>query len=108
MADAIAVHKGLFLEEPLQNLEAQVLWDADKLAKIGLTAVFHWTGGALAGTDFRTVDDLIARSRSAEWQTKTVASMHTEPARRAARQRLASYTRFWDSLEQELTGADLE
>ena len=36
-AAAIADHMGLWRDEPLTVLEAQVLWDADKLAKIGLT-----------------------------------------------------------------------
>src|SRR5690606_7903429 len=44
VAAAIADHMGLWRDEPLAVLEAQVLWDADKLAKIGLTAVFHWAG----------------------------------------------------------------
>ncbi len=108
VADAIAAHQGLYLDQPIEGLEAQVLWDADKLAKIGLTAVFHWTGGALAGDQVRTMDDLVARGRNADWQARTVASMHTAPARRAARQRLETYTRLWDTLEAELSGADLE
>jgi uncharacterized protein len=108
VAEAIAAHQGLFREQPIDGLEAQVLWDADKLAKIGLTAVFHWTGGALAGDEIRTMDDLIARGRNAEWQQKTVASMHTAPARRAAHKRLKAYNQLWDTLEQELSGADLD
>jgi uncharacterized protein len=108
VAEAIAVHQGLYRDQPIQELTAQVLWDADKLAKIGLTAVFHWTGGALAGDEIRTMDDLIARGRDAEWQARTVASMHTAPARRAAKKRLAAYNALWDTLESELAGADLE
>lgn len=107
VAQAIEAHMGLWRDKPLQRLEAQVLWDADKLAKIGLTAVFHWTGGDLAKGKSRTLDELIARGRSADWQAKTVASMHTEPARRAAEKRLAAYNWLWDELERELEGADL-
>ena len=107
VARAIEDHMGLWRDEPLTKLESMVLWDADKLAKIGLTAVFHWTGLALAGNKTRTLADLIARGRSAEWQAKTVASMHTEPARRAAKSRLKSYQWLWDSLEAELKGDDL-
>jgi uncharacterized protein len=107
VAAVIEVHKGLWRDGPLDNLEAQVLWDADKLAKIGLTAIFHWTGHALAGTTPRTLDELMALGRSADWQAKTVASMHTEPARRAARRRLHAYRDLWDELEGELSGADL-
>ena len=108
VAQAIVDHMGLWRDEPLTNLESQVLWDADKLAKIGLTAVFHWTGDALAGNKFRNVHDLIKRGRDADWQEKTVASMHTEPAQRAAQKRLVAYNKLWDELEAELEGDDLE
>lgn len=107
VAAAIADHMGLWRDEPLTALESQVLWDADKLAKIGLTAVFHWAGGWLAGSEMRTMDGLIARGRAQEWQPRTVASMHTEPARRAAAARLAAYNNLYDALEAELSGADL-
>jgi uncharacterized protein len=107
VATAIEDHMGLWREEPLTNLESMVLWDADKLAKIGLTAVFHWTGLALAGNKSRTLSDLIERGRSAEWQARTVASMHTEPARQAAQSRLKAYNWLWNTLEAELNGDDL-
>jgi len=107
VAQAIEDHMGLWRDEPLTNLESQVLWDADKLAKIGLTAVFHWTGLALAGNKFRDVHDLIKRGRTADWHEKTVASMHTQPARRAAKSRLKAYNKLWDELEAELNGEDL-
>jgi uncharacterized protein len=107
-AQAIADHMGLWRDEPLTVLESQVLWDADKLAKIGLTAIFHWTGFSLAGTEMRTLAELIARGRSADWQAKTVASMHTAPARRAAEARLAAYNALYDALERELAGDDLK
>jgi len=108
VAAAIAEHMGLWRDEPLAVLESQVLWDADKLAKIGLTAVFHWAGGWLAGDEMRTLADLIARGRDAEWQARTVASMHTEPAKRAAAARLTAFRDLYDELERELTGADLQ
>ncbi len=107
VAQAIAEHMGLWRDEPLTVLESQVLWDADKLAKIGLTAVFHWTGFSLAGNEMRALEELIARGRDAEWQAKTVASMHTAPARRAAEARLTAYRELYDALERELTGDDL-
>ena len=108
VAQAIESHKGLYRRTPLKNLEAMVLWDADKLSKIGLTAVFHWTGGALAGTKSVTIAEIIARGRQANWQAKTVASMHTKPAQRAAKKRLKAYNKLWDKLEAELNGDDLE
>jgi uncharacterized protein len=107
VAQAIADHMGLWRDEPLTVLESQVLWDADKLAKIGLTAIFHWTGFSLAGDEMRALAELIARGRDAAWQEKMVASMHTEPAKRAAAARLAAYRALYDELERELAGEDL-
>jgi len=108
VAKTIEDHMGLWLDSPLTNLESMVLWDADKLAKIGLTAAFHWTGGELAGNKLRDMDDLVAKARTADWQRKTVESMHTTPARRAARKRLKAYEKLWDNLEAELRGDDLK
>lgn len=107
VAQAIDQHMGLWREEALDVLEAQVLWDADKLAKIGLTAVFHWTGSALAGDQMRTLNKLIARARANDWLPKTVASMHTKPAKRAAKARLKAFNKLYNRLEAELAGDDL-
>jgi len=107
VARAIADHKGLWRDEPLTELESMVLWDADKLSKIGLTAAFHWTGMALAGDRLTTLADLITASRDAPWLEKTVASMHTAPARQAAQTRLEAYNLLYSELEAELKGDDL-
>jgi len=107
VARAIADHKGLWRDEPLTELESMVLWDADKLSKIGLTAAFHWTGMALAGDRLTTMADLITSSRDVPWLEKAVASMHTAPARQAAQSRLEAYNLFYSDLEAELKGDDL-
>jgi uncharacterized protein len=107
VAQAIADHMGLWRENPLLNLESQVLWDADKLTKIGLTAAFHWTAMMLADGKLTTTADLIKNGRKPDWQDRTVNSMHTEPARRAAQQRLKAFNRLWAELEAELKGDDL-
>lgn len=108
VAKTIDDHMGLWLKKPLKKLESQVLWDADKLAKLGLTAAFHWTGNVLSKNDktWKT-KKLIANGRNAEWQEKTVASMHTKPAQEAAIKRLAAYNELWNNLENELKGNDL-
>jgi uncharacterized protein len=108
VAQVILDHMGLWLDEPLTNLESQVLWDADKLAKIGLTAAFHWLGLALSSGNTKETLDFVADGRGIDWQAKTVASMHTEPAKRAGARRLLAFRRLWDELEGELTGSDLD
>ena len=107
VAQAIADHQGLWREEPLQRLESQILWDADKLAKLGLTAAFHWTGMKFARETSLTMAELVASLRDAQWLEKTAASMHTAPARRAARSRLRAFRHLWETLEAELRADDL-
>jgi uncharacterized protein len=108
VAKAIEDHMGLWLDKPLKNLESQVLWDADKLSKIGLTAAMHWTANDI-GRNKRsyTTRELILRGRKQDWLPKTVASMHTKPARKAAKKRLKRYQKLWRRLEEELNGDDL-
>lgn len=108
VAQVIEEHMGLWRDHPLQSLESQVLWDADKLAKLGLTAAFHWLGMALMHKEAPELAELIGHVRDASWQEKTVASMHSEPARRAAAQRLQSFNALWAQLERELKGDDLK
>lgn len=107
VAQAIEEHRGLWRDEPLHSLESQVLWDADKLAKLGLTAAFHWLGNSLTREQAVELDNLIADLRDAEWQRKTVASMHTPHARRAAEQRLKHFDELWQKLQCELAAEDL-
>jgi hypothetical protein len=54
-----------------------------------------------------TLERLIHRARANDWLPRTVASMHTPPARRAAAARLAAFQQLYDSLEGELKGGDL-
>ena len=108
VAKVIRQHMGLWRATPLQDLEAQVLWDADKLAKIGLTSVFHFTPLTVMQGNGRTTLSLIEKGRNNyDWLPKTVASMHTKPAKKAAKARLAAFNQVWEQLEAELGGADL-
>ena len=108
VAQAIADHMGLWREEPLTRLESQVLWDADKLAKLGLTAAIHWMGLDFAKGKKASTRGIVVQMREIDWLEKCVSSMHTEPAQRAARRRLQTFNELWDTLETELDGADLE
>lgn len=107
VAQAIEDHMGLWRDKPLGNLESQVLWDADKLTKVGLTAAIHAMGNDLSSRKQRDTLAMIARWRSQEWRQKTVASMHTESARRTAQERFDAYNRLVDELEREWFANDL-
>src|SRR5690606_18767438 len=86
VVDAIRQHEGMTRPAgapPLQPLEAAVLWDADKLSKLGIQALsylfstHYWAGKGMA-------------ERLAECQAYvtglacTVESMNTAPARALA------------------------
>jgi len=108
VAKAIRSHMGLWRSKPLKDLESQVLWDADKLAKIGLTAAFHFMSLDVMKGNGRTIQSLIDNARSNnKWMPKTVASMHTKPAKKAAKKRLKRFNKLWNNLEAELQGEDL-
>ncbi len=107
VAQAIEEHQGLWRRQPLTDLESMVLWDADKLTKIGLTSVFHVTGMFMMSGRKSNIKSLMKRGRAANWIQKTIASMHTEPARRAAQARFVAAQQLWDELERELHGEDL-
>ncbi len=93
VAMAIRLHEGLFREEgasPLEPIEAAILWDADKLSKLGvealayaLSAPYAW-GQGLA----ERREGLAAFTR--EVLARTVHSMNTPPARILAAQRYAN------------------
>ncbi len=106
VANAILKHVGLFTEEPVEPLEAAVLWDADKLSKLGATAVLHFVGYRVAGGK-GTTRGLIERLSDQPWQPEAVRSFHTEPARAAGRRRLQAYQEFWKQISQEFDGDDL-
>lgn len=108
VAKAIEGHMGLWRSRPLKNLEAAILWDADKLTKIGVTAALHWVGGSLAkAAKPLTTSDLQKIGQGVGWQKKTVASMHTTPARVAAKKRYKAFCSLWKQLEAELSASDL-
>jgi uncharacterized protein len=92
VVEAIRQHAGLFRPEgapPLEPLEAAVLWDADKLSKLGLEAVAY-----SLSAPFVQGRTLAERRRDIAEYTQTVlsrsvTSMNTAPARRLAERRFA-------------------
>jgi len=103
VADAIAQHEGLTLDAPLSPLAAAILWDADKLAKLGATGDLHFlaAGFSLRPTTQETAED--QRRWTEDIAARTAASMNTAPARAEAARRLEA-TRAWNAaLRRELS-----
>ena len=108
VAHAIAVHTGLWRDEPLKVLEAQILWDADKLTKIGLTAALHWMGNHFSKEDTtRTGESVLKMLNRSDFMEKTVSSFHTPTAQAVGTIRYAAYQAFCSGLEAELAQKDL-
>jgi len=95
VAVAITQHEGLVREDeagapvpPLEPLMAAILWDADKLTKLGVQALAYFLSGhhllGLSLHERRVKADSFLESTLA----RTVASMNTEPGRRLAARRL--------------------
>lgn len=90
VADAIRKHVGLFRAadaEPLSPLEAAVLWDADKLTKLGVQALMFNLSTTYAA--FHTLEERRADNYEFTHKTlvHTVASMNTAPAQALAERR---------------------
>jgi uncharacterized protein len=107
VADAISKHVGLATVEPVEPLEAAILWDADKLTKLGVTIMIHSTALLLPCCEEVTTERLIDQWRDPEWGGKPVPYFNTEPARQAGRARLAVLRRFAEQAKREWNGDDL-
>jgi uncharacterized protein len=108
VCDAIAKHVGLTREPPappVEPLEAAILWDADKLSKLGLMAVVHFVRASLAYRDAATTDEAIRQNL--EWlpmNQAIAASFSTPPAREMGGARAARFEAFWEELAREWAG----
>lgn len=107
VCEAIRVHEGLFRDRPLEQLEAAILWDADKLSKLGATYLVH---GLCIRPAFDPIfqgkptdTDLILHSLES-WVgmgERIVASMNTQPGRAEGASRLSFLREFVEELRGE-------
>ncbi len=107
VCEAIRVHEGLFRDRPLEQLEAAVLWDADKLSKLGATYLVHTLCSRPAFDPIfrgRPTDTTLVLDSTEEWLEmgeRIAASMNTEPGRIEGARRLAYLKRFVGELKRE-------
>ena len=103
VCDVIRKHVGLTLKAPLEPIEAQVVWEADKLSKLGLTGVVHDIIAGIRYDPYKGIDGILARMQNALPLCREIAaSMNTEQAKRLAKDRIRSFEHFIKSLENEL------
>lgn len=113
VCDAIRKHVGLTLTRPVQPLEAKILWDADKIAKLGVAGLIHLLVNGLKmkpGMDLRSISNEI--KEFTVLAEKIAASMNTIPGKEIAQERLRTLQNLSLILERELNpdrqpGADV-
>ena len=103
ICDAIRKHVGLTLESPLEPLEAQVLWEADKLVKLGVTVFAHmivYMQQARPGFSLKDLADELRDYLSLAERIAT--SMNTELAQELAQIRLDTMRSISELLDSEI------
>ncbi len=107
VAAAIRVHEGLCKDYRLEQLEAAILWDADKLSKLGATYLVHsFCSHPAFDPIFQgkpTDTDLVLRATQ-DWLVigkRIVGSMNTEPGRTEGARRLTYLKKFVKELTEE-------
>ncbi|RDE17824.1 MAG: hypothetical protein C4K49_00795 [Candidatus Thorarchaeota archaeon] len=103
VCDAIRKHVGLTLNEPLAPLEAQVLWDADKIVKLGLVGFIHYIINGIKlrpGMDMAEIADEIRDF--IPLAEKIAASMNTLPGKGMAATRLEHLKMVSGYLDREI------
>ncbi len=113
VAHAIRHHAGLFRSpraEPLQPLETAILWDADKLSKLGLPQIAALlSSNWVQGKTLPERHDLV-REYVHTWIDRTAESMNTEPARTIARvryQEMVQFVQIWQCQQNDPFGRDI-
>jgi uncharacterized protein len=106
VVNAISQHEGMTRPPgapPLQPLEAAVLWDADKLSKLGVQAITY-----MLSTHYLAGKGLVERlaecqSHVAGTLLRTVESMNTAPARALAEERYQHMCQFLEVWQAEVS-----
>jgi HD superfamily phosphodiesterase len=108
VGDAILKHVGLVSETQVTPLEAAIIWDADKLSKLGALGVLHAVALGASSGQLHATQELSEWLSQGELWPQVAASMNTEPARHAALQRLVGTGDFSHRVNIEWEALDIE
>jgi len=110
VCEAIAKHVGLTREPaapPVEPLEAAILWDADKLSKLGYTAVVHFARASLSYWDAASTDEAIRHNLAWCAMNQRIGdSFNTPLARKLGAARAERFAAFWEELAREWAGEE--
>ncbi|BBB31775.1 conserved hypothetical protein [Thermotomaculum hydrothermale] len=101
VAEAIRNHVGLFKDNKNRCLEGKILWDADKLTKVGALSLAHSLAiaGAFGGIDTKGIVE-----RGLKWANLVpdiVKGFHTETAKKIGKERAEILISFYKQLDNE-------
>ncbi len=102
ICDTIRKHVGLTLDSPLEPMEAQILWEADKLVKLGVTVFAHmivYMQQAKPGFSLSSLADELRDYL--DLAGRIAASMNTKRAQELARIRLDAVRSISELLDSE-------
>lgn len=103
VCEAIRKHVGLTLKEPIQPLEAQVLWDADKISKLGVIGLIHYLVNGIKMNPGLLINEVsIQVNDFLDLAEKIADSMNTVPGKRMAEKRLEALKYMANALAAEL------
>ncbi|MFX0108097.1 MAG: HD domain-containing protein [Candidatus Hodarchaeota archaeon] len=109
VCDTIEKHIGLTLEKSVQPLEAKILWDADKIAKLGMIGLLHFLVNGIKmrpGVYLEEVAESL--SEFLPLAEEIVKSMNTDLGRKLATRRLETLRLASTVLDAELELQDFE
>ncbi len=103
VCDAIEKHVGMTLDEPLSPIEAQIVWEADKLVKLGFVGMLFDLFNGLRYEPNSDMECILKRIQKTLLILRpTAASMNTDIAKGMASDRIRSYEIIIQILESEL------
>ncbi len=105
VCDTIEKHVGLTLDNPVEPLEAKVLWDADKIVKLGVVGLLHFLVNGLKINPGLNLDGMAEKIREfLPLGQKIVASMNTPQGKAMAKDRFSTLVKISEALDRELGG----
>ncbi|RLI55676.1 MAG: hypothetical protein DRP09_09060 [Candidatus Thorarchaeota archaeon] len=103
VSEAVSRHAGLTLDAPLETKEAQVVWEADKLVKLGIVGFVHFLLNTVRLTPDQSIRQMSHNLREFLPLAKQIAdSMHTDLARELAQSRLDHLHAIAEMFSEEL------
>lgn len=103
VSDAVRKHVGLTLNKPLEPIEAQVLWEADKILKLGMVGLLQYVLNGIRITPGQNLYDIAEKLRKFLPLAEDIAgSVVTEKGKEIAAERLKNLHQLTDMLDSEL------